>query len=77
MSVQTFKERFRALFLTSEAVAFLLLTLPAFLFIGRDYLTRRGDLSPLVAMHLVTNQLVTTEQVPLCRFSRPGAADNL
>lgn len=68
MSVQTFKERFRALFLTSEAVAFLVVTLPAFLLIGRDYLTRRGDLSPLVAMHLVTNQLVTSEQVPYVDF---------
>lgn len=68
LSVQSLKERFRALFLTSEAVAFLLLTLPVFLFIGRDYLTRRGDISTTVAMHLVTNQLVTTEQIPYVDF---------
>ncbi|HNH73752.1 MAG TPA: hypothetical protein PLF23_08265, partial [Candidatus Obscuribacter sp.] len=54
--------------MTSEAAAFYLLTLPAFWLIGRDYLTRRGDLSPMVAMHLVINQLVTTEQVPYVDF---------
>ncbi|HNG17845.1 MAG TPA: hypothetical protein PLI59_01640 [Candidatus Obscuribacter sp.] len=68
LSAKSFKVRFRALFLTSEAAAFYLLTLPAFWLIGRDYLTRRGDLSPMVAMHLVINQLVTTEQVPYVDF---------